>query len=79
MFRGWYSQINIHFLEHGFIRSKRETTLHSKRVDDGNFIMVCVYIDAGSLQGTIDKFKCQIEFEMFNLGVLHYFLGLEVK
>lgn len=83
--QAWYNRIYKHFLEHGFIISEREPTLYSKREHDDNFIMVYVYVDdiiyGNSSQGIVEKFKYQMmkEFEITDLGLLHYFLGLEVK
>jgi len=46
--------------------------------------VACLYVDdmiyMGSFESIIEEFKsCMMEkFEMFDLGLLHYFLGREV-
>lgn len=50
-----------------------------------NFIILCLYIDdfiyMGSSDSLIVEFKSNMmkKFEMSNMGLLHCFLGLEVK
>ena len=50
-----------------------------------NILLACLYVDdiiyMSSSQAHIDEFKAGMKnaFEMTNLDVLHYFLGLKVK
>lgn len=82
--RAWYNRIDKHFLDHGFERSDREPTLYIKRYENGEFIMICLYVDdmifAGSSDAILLNFKelVMAEFEMTYLACLHYFLGLEI-
>ena len=61
-----------------------EHTLYVKREGAG-VLMVCLYVDAliysGSNVSMIENFKKSmiVEFDMSNLGMMHYFLGLEVN
>ena len=65
--------------------AKNEPTLYVKRHDNGEFRIVCIYVDDiiyfGSPQILVAEFKSCMkkEFEMIDLGVLHYFLGHQVK
>ena len=83
--RAWYSKIDSYFIKNGFERSKNEPTLYLKRLGKNDFLIVCLYVDdmiyMGSSTSLIDEFKICMkkEFEMSDLGLLHYFLGLEVK
>ena len=81
--RAWYKKIDTFFTENGFERSANEPTLYFKKQDD--FLVVCLYVDdiiyMGSSESLVADFKsCMMKiFEMTNLGLLHYFIGLEVK
>jgi len=71
-------------LENGFERSKNEPTLYVKRHDNGEFGTVCIYVDDiiyfGSFEILVAELKSYMnEFEIIDLGALHYFLGLQVK
>ena len=83
--RAWYKKIDDFFAESGFERSANEPTLHFKRQGESDFLVVCLYVDdiiyMGSSESLILEFKsCMMKtFEMTDLGLLHYFLGLEVK
>lgn len=56
-----------------------------KRHDNGEFCIVCIYVDdmiyLGSFEILVAEFKSCMkkEFEMIDLGLLLHFLGLEVK
>lgn len=82
--RAWYNKIDAHFLENGFERSKNEPTLYVKK-QGTDFLVVCLYVDdiiyLGSCDSLLEEFKSSMmkKFEMSDLGLLHYFLGLEVK
>ncbi|GLT50492.1 hypothetical protein SLA2020_239750 [Shorea laevis] len=82
--RAWYSRIDAYFLKEGFQKCPYEHTLYIKFGDGGKLIIVCLYVDdliyTGNDLGMLEKFKqsMKLEFDMTDLGLLHYFLGLEV-
>ncbi|KAH9799278.1 hypothetical protein KPL71_000300 [Citrus sinensis] len=82
--RAWYSHIDAYFLKEGFRKCPYEHTLYIKIGDDGKMLMVCLYVDDLIYTGNdivmFEKFKesIMLEFDMTDLGLLHYFLGLEV-
>ena len=82
--RAWYSRIDDHLHKLGFVKSLSEATLYVKRAD-ANLIIVFVYIDdllvTGSNKTQIEEFKAEMldVFEMTDLGLMSYFLGMEVK
>ena len=66
----------------GFTRSEVDTNLYFK-VDNYNTLILVLYVDGLFLIGVdslIDQCKRELasEFEMKDLGLMHYFLGLEV-
>lgn len=81
--RAWYSRIHDYFLQCGFEQSKSEPTLYYKR-QGNNILIVCLYVDnmvyIGSSSDLIDAFKEDMkkEFDMSDLGLMNYFLGMEV-
>ena len=83
--RAWYHKIDSYFLENGFQRSENEPTLYLKKQGTVGFLVVCLYVDdmiyMGSCESIIAEFKSSMlrKFEMTDMGLLHYFLGLEVK
>lgn len=82
--RAWYGKIDGYFQKNGYMRSENELTLYVKKEGKNNFIIVCLYVDdiiyTSSSTLLVDEFKSQMmnEFEMSDMGLLHYFLGLEV-
>ena len=81
--RASYSKINDHLMQQGFEKSDCEPTFYQKEGDD--ILLVCLYEDdviyMGSKETMVEDFKQRLmcTFEMSDLGLLHYFLGLEVK
>lgn len=72
----------------GFERSSNEPTLYTKLTKlqgSSHILLLCIYVDdiiyMGSSQEMISDFKATMmqRFEMSDLGLLRYFLGLEVK
>ena len=66
----------------GFTKSKADSNMYFKVVDGGPVILL-LYVDDMFLTGdekliTESKTKLVAEFEMKDLGMMHYFLGLEV-
>ena len=81
--RAWYARIDGYFHQNGFQRSQSEPTLYYK--GEGNDILiVSLYVDdllyMGSCAKMKDDFKIAMmnEFEMKDLGLMKYFLGMEV-
>ena len=68
----------------GFIRCKSDPNVYLLQHDDSLFLIV-LYVDdlllTRNLTSAIDSTKSALHdrFSMTNLGLLHYFLGLEVS
>ena len=80
--RSWYGRIDIFLTRLGFTKSKVDTNLYIKVMDD-ELVILLLYVDELFLSGNekhIVECKKKIfeEFEMKDLGLMHYFLGLEV-
>ncbi|XP_047326610.1 uncharacterized mitochondrial protein AtMg00810-like [Impatiens glandulifera] len=82
--RAWNSKINSYFIKKGFNRSTSESSLYVKTIDK-DFLIVCLYVDDliyfGTNKAMVEEFKNQMmkEFEMTDLGLMKYFLGIQVK
>lgn len=82
--RAWYSRIDEHLQKLGFVKSLSEATLYVKGTYT-NLIIVSVYVDdilvTGSNENLVAEFKTEMlkVFEMTDLGLMSYFLGMEVK
>jgi len=81
--RAWYTPIDGYFQNFEFMRSKNEPTLYSKR--EGNqILLISLYVDdliyMGSDSILNNKFRTDLmnEFEMKDLGLMRYLLGMEV-
>jgi hypothetical protein len=66
----------------GFTKSKADSNLYFKVVD-GELVILLLYVDDLFLTGNEkliaeSRKKLVAEFEMKDLGMMHYFLGLEV-
>ena len=66
----------------GFTKSKEDSNLYYK-VEDGNPVMLLIYVDDLFVTGTDGliadtKRNIAAEFEMKDLVIMHYFLGMEV-
>ena len=80
--RKWYGRIDSFLSSLGFTKSKADSNLYYK-VEDGNPAMLLLYVDdlfVTGMDGLIadTKRKLAAEFEMKDLGMMHYFLGMEV-
>jgi hypothetical protein len=78
----WYGRIDNFLMSLGFTKSSADPNLYFK-VEDGEPIILLLYVDELFLTGAekiiIDcKRKLAAKFEMKYLGMMHYFLGLEV-
>ena len=82
--RSWYSEIDAHLVNLGFVKSPTEFTLYVKKVDN-DILVVSLYVDdlfvTGSHDEFIDKFKERVKdaFEMTDLGKMTFFLGMQVQ
>ncbi|KAL6332552.1 hypothetical protein AAG906_008972 [Vitis piasezkii] len=82
--RAWYSRIDSHLIQLGFRRSENEATLYLKQNDDGLQLVVSLYVDdmlvTGSNVKLLADFKMEMQdvFEMSDLGIMNYFLGMEI-
>lgn len=83
--RGIARLIYSFFMENGFKKSPKESTMHYKMQGVEYIMLVSLYVDEiiyiGSSMKLIQKFKEEMRrtFEMTDLGWLHYFLVIEVK
>jgi superfamily I DNA and/or RNA helicase len=80
--RAWYGRIDSFLTSLGFTKSKVDSNLYFKVMND-ELVILLLYVDDLFLTGEekliIDcKKKLVVEFEMKDLGLMHYFLGLEV-
>eukprot|EP00253_Pinus_taeda_P027263 PITA_27263 len=80
--RAWYGRINGYFLKMGFVKSDADPNLNYLVVENEPLILV-LYVDDLFLTGSsrlIEDCKKNLatEFDMKDLGRMHYFLGLEV-
>jgi hypothetical protein len=78
----WYGRIDNFLMSLGFTKSKTNSNLYYKVVD-GGLVILLLYVDDLFLIGNKkliieSKRKLATEFEMKDLGMMHYFLGLEV-
>ena len=80
--RAWYGRIDSFLTSLGFTKSKVDPNLYFKVIDDEPVILF-LYVDELFLTGNEKQIsKCKnkitIEFETNELGLMHYFLGIEV-
>ncbi|KAH9745452.1 hypothetical protein KPL70_004078 [Citrus sinensis] len=82
--RAWNSRIDKYFQEKGFTKCPYEHALYIKE-KDGDILIVCLYVDdlifTGSNPSLFEEFKRMMikEFEMTDIGLMAYYLGIEVK
>jgi hypothetical protein len=80
--RAWYGRIDSFLTSLGFTKSKADSNLYFKVMNDEPVILL-LYVDDLFLTGeekliTDCKKKLAVEFKMKDLDLMHYFLGLEV-
>ena len=80
--RAWYTCIDNYFTGLGFTKSEADANLY-QIVVEGKILIIVLYVDDLILTGDeqlIHSCKEDLakEFEMKDLGLLHYFLGLEI-
>ncbi|GKE11221.1 putative RNA-directed DNA polymerase [Tanacetum coccineum] len=82
--RAWNACLDKYLKSLGFIRCALEYSVYTKK-EEGNFLIVGVYVDdllvTGSCDRSIQNFKKEMnsKFEMSDLGLLTYYLGIEVS
>ncbi|PRQ42077.1 putative RNA-directed DNA polymerase [Rosa chinensis] len=82
--RAWYSRIEAYFIKEGFERCPHEHTLFVKLSEGGKILIVSLYVDdlifTGNDEYMFEEFKKSMkdEFDMSDLGMMRYFLGVEV-
>jgi hypothetical protein len=80
--RAWYSRIDRYLKSMGFTKSEVDPNLYFILVGSDPLILV-LYVDDLFLIGAEEiivgcKVDLASEFEMKDIGLMHYFLGLEV-
>jgi hypothetical protein len=81
--RAWYAKLDASLTSLGFIRSPLEHAVY-RRGNDRSYLLVGVYVDDLIITSTdvaaIGEFKQQMQrmFKMSDLGLLTYYLGIEV-
>lgn len=81
----WNARIDKYFVENGFEKCPYEHALYMKVDANGNFLLVCLYVDdlifTGNAPNMFKEFKKSMirEFEMTNIGLMSHFLGIEVE
>lgn len=82
--RAWNAKLDATLVSLGFTRCSLEHGVY-RRGNSESFLLVGVYVDdlviTGSNTGEIIEFKTQMKqmFEMSDLGLLSYYLGIEVQ
>lgn len=82
--RAWYARLNKYLEQLGFIKCPHKHVVHTRREGEESLI-VGVYVDDLVITRTkpsnIAKFKSQMssEFDMSDLGLLSYYLGIKVE
>ena len=80
----WYLKFDRFTHEHGYNRCHSNYCVYFKRLDDDNYIILCLYVDdmlvAGSNMDHIKGLKCQLAraFSMKDLGVAKQILCMKI-
>ena len=79
----WYGRIDSFLSNLGFTKSKLDSNNLYYKVEDGNPVILLLYVDdlfVTGMDGLIADTKRRLaaEFEMKYLCMMHYFLGMEV-
>ena len=81
--RAWYGRIDDYLTGSGFQKSLSEATLYVKRFND-DVLIISLYVDdllvTGSNTMQVAEFKLNMMqvFEMTDLGLMKFFLGMEI-
>lgn len=83
--RAWNKRIDSFLQQQGFYKCAVEYGVYVKLQSQERMMLICLYVDdlliTGSDLSGIEKFKetLKAEFDMTDLGVLTYFLGMEIQ
>lgn len=83
--RSWNTRIDKHFQKDSFLNSPYDHALYIKRNQNGDVMIVCLYVDDKIFIGnnvymfTDFKKVMTTEFEMTDIGQISYFIGVEVN
>ncbi|KAL4279618.1 hypothetical protein GQ457_03G008910 [Hibiscus cannabinus] len=83
--RAWYYKIDSYLQKLGFQRSVNEATLYLKKDKNAYLLVISLYVDDLLVMESNDKavseFKLsmQKEFKMYDLGLMSYFLWIEIN
>ena len=83
--RAWNTRIHKYFQVNEFAKYPHEHALYYKVHKNGDILIVCLYVDdlifTGKNPSIFEDFKKAItkEFGMTNIGLMAYYLGIEVK
>lgn len=83
--RAWNSRIDKYFQDNGFTRCLHEYAFYIKVHTNRDILLVCFYVDDLILKGNnpvlFEAFKkaVSLAFEMTDIALMSYYLGLEVK
>ncbi|KAK0591710.1 hypothetical protein LWI29_006734 [Acer saccharum] len=83
--RAWNSRIDKYFQQNGYVKYPHKHALYSKTNKNGDILLVCLYVDdlifTGNNQSMFEEFKEAMirEFEMTDIRLMSYYLGIEVK
>jgi hypothetical protein len=81
--RAWYAKMDAYLQKVGFLRSELDDTLYVQ-LQGNNLVILVMYVDDLLVIRNNDdhisqvKKELKIGFEMTDLGLLHYYLGVEV-
>jgi hypothetical protein len=82
--RAWNAKLDSELMKLGFVRNPLEHAVY-RRSDRDGFLLVGVYVDdlinTGSNKASIELFKREMKgkFSMSDLGLLSYYLGIQVN
>ena len=82
--QAWYDKMDSYLLSRGFIRCRSDPNVYIMRNND-SLLPIVLYVDdlliIGSLASSIATVKTTLhgKFSMTDMGLLHYFLGLEIS
>ena len=83
--RQWYKRFDSFMLRIGFTRCEYDCCVYTKRLDDGSFIYLLLYVDdmliAARSMTEVNRLKKLLkkEFDMKDLGAARKMLGMEIR